>query len=194
MLSCVQLCGSMDCSLPGASVHGILHARILEWVAILDQTWVSCLAGRFFTVWATREAPQIIYISTCVCLDAQLCLTLCNLMDCCSRGSSVHGILQARILEWVAIKPSNSNILGIYVREMKRKWSYMSPKYLETNLPRTFIQTSSTWLMTAFIWILEKRNIIYNEKQISVFLGLILGVWIDWESTWETFLGVASIP
>ena len=54
---------------PGSSVHGILQARILEWVAISlskgsswvgDRTWVSCIVGRFFTVWATREAncPQ----------------------------------------------------------------------------------------------------------------------------------------
>ena len=36
-------------------------------------------------------------------LVAQLCLTLCNPMDCSPPGLSVHGILQARILEWVAI-------------------------------------------------------------------------------------------
>ena len=36
-------------------------------------------------------------------LIAQYCLTLCNLMDYNLPGSSVHGILQARILEWVAI-------------------------------------------------------------------------------------------
>ena len=60
----------LDCSPSGSSVHGILQARILEWVAILffrgssrpkDQTWVSCIAGRFFTVWATKEAC-IVYI------------------------------------------------------------------------------------------------------------------------------------
>ena len=54
----------VNCSLPGSSVHEILQARILEWVAIpfsrgsswpKDQIWVSCIAGRFFTVWATRE-------------------------------------------------------------------------------------------------------------------------------------------
>ena len=40
----------------------------------------------------------------CVCvLDAQSCLTLCDPMDCSLPGSSVHGILQARVLEWVAI-------------------------------------------------------------------------------------------
>ena len=55
----------MDCSLPGCSVHGILQAEILEWVAIpfswgsfwpRDRTWVSCTAGRFLTFSATREA------------------------------------------------------------------------------------------------------------------------------------------
>ena len=64
--SCLTLCGPLDCSPTCSSVHGILQARILEWVAISfsrgsswprDQTWVSCIAGRFFTVWATREAP-----------------------------------------------------------------------------------------------------------------------------------------
>ena len=62
---CPFLCDPTDCSLPGSSVHGILQARILEWVAMpfsrgssppRDQTWVSCIAGRFFTVWATKEA------------------------------------------------------------------------------------------------------------------------------------------
>ena len=52
----------MDCSLPGFSVHGILQARILEWVAISfsrgsswprDLTQVSCIAARLFTIWAT---------------------------------------------------------------------------------------------------------------------------------------------
>ena len=39
----------------------------------------------------------------CYCLVTQLCLTLCDPMDCSPTGSSVHRILQARILEWVAI-------------------------------------------------------------------------------------------
>ena len=40
----------------------------------------------------------------CVCVKvAQSCLTLCNPMDCSLPGSFVHGILQARILEWFAI-------------------------------------------------------------------------------------------
>ena len=38
-----------------------------------------------------------------LCVHAQSCLTLCDLMDCSPPGSSVHGVFQARILEWVAI-------------------------------------------------------------------------------------------
>ena len=62
--SCPTLCGPMDCSLPGFSVHGTLQTRILEWVAVpfsmessqpRDQTQVSCIAGSFFTIWVIRE-------------------------------------------------------------------------------------------------------------------------------------------
>ena len=57
----------MDCSPPGSSVHAILQARILEPVAISfsrgpsrpgNRTSVSFTVGRFFTNWATREAPS----------------------------------------------------------------------------------------------------------------------------------------
>ena len=60
---CLTLCYRMDCSPPGSSVHRILQTRILEWVAIpfsrgssqlRDQTWVSCIADRFFF---TSEPP-----------------------------------------------------------------------------------------------------------------------------------------
>ena len=65
--SCPTLCDPMDCSLPGFSVHGILQARVLEWGAIAfsrgssrprDRNWVSCIGGRHFNLWATREAPK----------------------------------------------------------------------------------------------------------------------------------------
>ena len=64
-LSRVQLCDPMDCSPSGSSVHGIFQARVLEWTAISfsrgssrprNRSRVSRIAGRHFTVWATREA------------------------------------------------------------------------------------------------------------------------------------------
>ena len=60
--SCPTLCDPIDCI-----VHGILQARIMEWVAFpfsrgsyqpRDRTQVSHIAGGFFTSWATREAQE----------------------------------------------------------------------------------------------------------------------------------------
>ena len=65
--SCPSLCDPTDCSPPGFSVHGILQARILECVAIpfsrgtsqpRDWTLVSCISGRFFTVWLQVKVIQ----------------------------------------------------------------------------------------------------------------------------------------
>ena len=64
---CPTLFNPMDCSLPGSSVHGILQAIILAWVAFLfsrgssqprDWTQFSCIAGRFFTIWSTRDSLE----------------------------------------------------------------------------------------------------------------------------------------
>jgi len=61
---CLTLCDPMGYSLLSSSVHGIPQTRILEWVAypfsretswLRNRTGVSCIAGRFFTSWATRE-------------------------------------------------------------------------------------------------------------------------------------------
>ena len=62
--SCLILCNPMDHSPPVSCIHGTLQGRILEWVAIpfsrgssqpRDRTQVTYTAGRFYTVWATRE-------------------------------------------------------------------------------------------------------------------------------------------
>ena len=69
--SCPVLCDPVDCSLLGSSDHGILQARILEWIAISfsrgspqprDQIHTSCIEGSFFTIWATRKALRMRYL------------------------------------------------------------------------------------------------------------------------------------
>ena len=92
----------MDCSSPGSSVHGILQARVLEWVAISvsrgssklrNQTQISLIEGRCFTIWPTREATNVLYSqSTEVQFSSvtQSCLTLCHPMDCSMPGFPVH--------------------------------------------------------------------------------------------------------
>ena len=63
--SCPTLCNPMECGQPGSSIHGVFQARTLEWVAISfsrgssrprNWTQVSHIAGRCFTIWASREA------------------------------------------------------------------------------------------------------------------------------------------
>ena len=119
--SCPTLCDPMNCSLPGSSVHGIFQTRVLEWVAISfsrrssqprDWTQISCIVGRCFTIWATREVwswpiyleskaihscvfystswgpwvcKHLKYLSNQNCVKVKVsksCLTLCDPMDC----------------------------------------------------------------------------------------------------------------
>ena len=100
--SCPTLCDPMDCSLPGFSFHGIFQARVLKWVAISfsrgfswprDRTQVSCIAGRRFTLWVTREDRKCLslllgslFCSTdlhvCACANTMLfwLLELCSIV------------------------------------------------------------------------------------------------------------------
>ena len=89
--SCPTLCGPMDCSPGGSSVHGILQAKILEWVASPFSR--GSFQPRVWT-WVCHIGSQILY--------------------CLSRrgsppGSSAHGIRQARILEWAAVFSSRGS-------------------------------------------------------------------------------------
>ena len=115
-LKAAQLCPT-PCDPMNYTVHGILQARILEWGAFpfsrgssqpRDLTQVSHIAGRFFTTRNQKESEV-----------TQSCLTLCDPMDCCLPGSSVHGIVQARILEWVAISFSRGS-------SQPRAWTWVS--------------------------------------------------------------------
>ena len=121
--SCVWLfCNPMDCSPPGFSVHGISQARILEWVVMpssrgsswtWDRTRVSCISytvDRFFTT-ATAAAKSL-----------QSCPTLCDPIDGSPPGSPVPGIVQARILDWVAISFSNAWKWKVKVKFLSRVW------------------------------------------------------------------------
>ena len=86
--SCPTLCNPIDGSPSGSSVPGILQARTLEWIAIsFSNAWK----------WKVKVKSESEV--------AQSCRTLSDPMDCSLPGSSVHGIFQARVLEWGAITP-----------------------------------------------------------------------------------------
>ena len=104
-------------ALPGSSVHGILQAKILEWVAMpssrgsfqpRERTCTSYIADGFFIQWVTWEAP-IMHWKKSEREVAQSCPILSDPVDCSPPGSSVHGILRARVLEWIAISFSRGS-------------------------------------------------------------------------------------
>ena len=79
--------------------------RIQEWE-------LKYIRGRFMLMYGKNQysivkkkkkikALGYLHVCVCVCSEAQSCLTLFDPMDCCLPGSSVHGILPVRMLEWV---------------------------------------------------------------------------------------------
>ena len=104
---------------------------IFQWVGLLGLMVTSfflCIHVHFKTWYISHEWSQVFLLchtmsflhleysakpSTCVCVCVckvtQSCLTLCNLRNCSSPGSSVHEILQARILKWVAMPSSRGS-------------------------------------------------------------------------------------
>ena len=111
-VSCLVVSDSLqptDCSPPAPSIHRILQARTLEWVAIS------------FSKKDYRKKESEV---------AQSCPTLCDPMDCSLPGSSIHGIFQARVLEWVAIFFSsfqdNFNLLRVNILKIYKEVSASS--------------------------------------------------------------------
>ena len=119
--SCPTLCDPMDGSPPGSSVHGILQARILEWVAISfskgssqPRDWIClslsspALVGRFFTTSAPWEG---LFRHCCLCCAESLSPVwlFSTLWTIAYKAPLSMGILQARILEWVAMPSSRGS-------------------------------------------------------------------------------------
>ena len=90
--SYATLSNPMNCSPPGSSVHEILQTRILEWIAIsssrgssqtMDQTWVSWIAGRFFTILAISHISISISVSIMEIHYEELAHTVMEDKKCC---------------------------------------------------------------------------------------------------------------
>ena len=127
---------SPDCSPPGSSVHGIFQRRILEWGAIpfskgsswpRDPTQVSCIADRFFTIWATREAQlrfSVLALDKSGSEDLrwavrlrEICGTQARFLLCRMMGTSIQSLweLSARVMrkflaEWMMYGRCTRNV------------------------------------------------------------------------------------
>ena len=128
------LCDPLDCSPPGSSVHGILQTRTIKWVAISYSNTgfpggseVKASAsdvGDLGSIPGLGRSPgegNVYYM--CV-LVTQLCPTLSDPMDCSPPGYSVHGILQARILEWIVMPSSRDQTHISYTSYLGRLFLY----------------------------------------------------------------------
>ena len=155
---CLTVCYPMDSSPPRSSVHGILQARIMEWIAMptsrspsqpKDPTEVSHILGRFFTIWATREGwerYQSVKFLSCVwffetpwneACQASLSITnswsLLKLMSIELVMPSNHLILCRPLLLPPSIFPSIrvfSNESVLHIRWLKY-WSFSISPYNE---------------------------------------------------------------
>jgi len=122
-LSHVQLVATpMDCSLPASSVHEIFQARVLEWLAIAF-SGLSCLElPKWHWIKVARVNILALFLiveetlSTLhswvwceLCVSRSVMASLCDPMDCSPPDSFVHEMLQARILEWIAMPTSSGS-------------------------------------------------------------------------------------
>ena len=125
--SCLTLSDPMDCSLPGSSIHGTFQARVLEWGTIAFSIVTSVVSDsvlphrlqptRLHRPWDSPGKNTGVgchFLLQCMKVRsesevAQSCQTLSDPMDCSLPGSSVHGIFQARVLEWGAIAFSKTH-------------------------------------------------------------------------------------
>ena len=146
---CLTLWDPMDCSWPGSSVDEILQARILEWVAIRFSRGIFLTEGLNlgllhckYILYHLSHSGKPITLCTCSHVPTSACVCVCSVlsdfcdpMDCCLPRSSVYGIFQAWILEWITIsystgssKPSNWNcVSGISC--IGRQIIYYSPTW-----------------------------------------------------------------
>ena len=116
--SCPTPSDPMDCSPSGSSIHvraqeslwiwtvykccsEIRNSFLLCWIFVcFNCSWSTVCTVKFPSFQKTNPLWKLYPAPVCV-LVAQSCLTLCDPMDCSSPGSSVHDVLQARLLEWV---------------------------------------------------------------------------------------------
>ena len=176
----------MDCSPPGSSVLEILQARILKSVAIpfsRESSWprartrVSCITGRVFTIWATREAHKYVYIYVLLLISWLLILILkdsilvfCFLLDTWSKHFkysmldnhvyiSYHHGLDGHESEWTPRVGDGQGGLACCdswgLKELDTtewlNWTELN-WWLYIKLPQNLVASSSTHLFSHSFW------------------------------------------
>ena len=93
----------------------VLQKDVLGTLLLSSTSALVSIVNEFIHTWSSGSGQTSLYAcvstgsSSHCCSVAQSCLTLCDTMDCSLPGFSLHGISQARILEWVAISFSRES-------------------------------------------------------------------------------------
>ena len=148
---CLTLCDPRDHSPPGSSIHGILQARVLEWVAISfsrgsslprDQVQVSRTSGRLSTLWATRETLKLIR----------------RVNSMCSRGKRWEGQKKKEIM---------NNAKTFYVLLWKGFWIYI---WIQIDLICESMQTH--WCVH-LSWLYYRNTLLSNSLKTYFLAGAL---------------------
>ena len=108
-----------------------------------------------------------IYVGCDACLCAQLCLILCDSMDYSPPGSSVHRILQSRILQWVVISFSRES-------SWPKDWNHVS--------------CLLCWQQILYHWATWKPIYMYTHAHMYVYIGTYtIYIYSDWVSYWINY-------
>ena len=126
--------------------HGLFSVCVHSWG--LSGCIISSLYKTIILIGLRPTSMALFYLSAEL---LQSCLTLCKPMDCSPPGSSVHGILQARILEWVAMSFSRGS-------SQPRNQNFFSCIYYTTGRFFTFEPLGKPW----FTWITSLKALSAN--------------------------------
>ena len=149
-------------------VKAFRRSALYKYRRVVSDQWASTV-----TLDHTRDSRQkdlqvywglCCYSSSCICAKLLSCVWLCDAINCSPPGSSVHGILQARILEWVAVSSSNYTFTWsiIKLEVLCRSWEQKKRKSLEEN-------TYMCWKMfTAVLSIISKSlETVYEQELVK---------------------------
>ena len=170
--SCLTLCDPMDCNLPGSSIHEIFQARVLEWVAISfsrgssqprDQSRVSCIAGKLFTIWATRYVHRYYLYMVIVHLSySGFWKIILFKMKVCTLKEFFYMHMKRMILD----KKCNSKSMLKHLTLYWKFYTYDIMLHIETAFKFPFASTSSLgfWMLQPLFYpILSVRLITVTE-------------------------------
>ena len=142
----------MDREVWCATVHGV--AKNQTWLS--DWTELKYWLKTKFN-WLNLKTCLVLFKDVYVCLVTQSCLTLCDPTDCSLPGSSVNGILQARILEWVAVPSSRGSSQPRDWTQVFHNAGRFSPRWATREVHKSNKQKRALISATKWKAFIEKR-------------------------------------